>query len=128
MRAILDTHTFLWWAVDDQRLSERARALISEGENEIFVSAVSGWEIAIKSGLGHLDLPSRPEIFISDQIQKNAFSVLPIQMSHAVGTVRLPAKHKDPFDRLLVVQAKMEGMAVISGDRALSMYDLEVIW
>ena len=84
MKALLDTHTFLWWITDDARLSPRAREVISDGSSELFLSAASGWEIAIKTQLGRLELPDEPERFISEQLLTNAIQTLSIQMSHGL--------------------------------------------
>ncbi len=106
MRALLDTHAFLWWTTDDPRLSSRARRIIADGRNRLFFSAAGGWEIAIKAQLGRLRLPSDPERFIPEEMQRNAIESLPIQMRHALHVHTLPRHHRDPFDRLLVAQSQ----------------------
>ena len=90
MKALLDTHTFLWWITDDQRLSAVVRDIISDGENNIYLSAASGWEIAIKAKIGKLSLPDDLISFIAEQLTINAISSLPIQMSHTLHTYSLP--------------------------------------
>ncbi len=105
MRALLDTHAFLWWISDDRRLSDRAREIIGDGRNELFFSVASGWEISIKSGLGRLEVPEDLQPFVADQLSRNAFQVLPIYLRHALHTRVLPDHHRDPFDRMLVSQA-----------------------
>lgn len=128
MRALLDTHTFLWWITDDPRLSARAREVIGDGENKIFLSAASGWEMAIKAKLGKLRLPGDPVSFIAEQIAVNGFDSLPVQMSHALFVYALPSYHRDPFDRLLVAQAKLENLCLLTADPQMARYPVEIVW
>ena len=128
MRLLLDTHAFLWWVADDPRLPERARAAIAAGDNEIFFSAASAWEIAIKSGLGRVEVPEPLAEFINGQLYANAFEALPVHVRHAAAVATLPEVHKDPFDRMLIVQAIEEGMTLITGDKQISGYGAEVVW
>ena len=128
MKYLLDTHTFLWWNLDDPQLSERARETIANGENEIFISAASAWEIAIKTAKMRLVLPEGPAQYLANRISKYHFQALPIQISHAVRVYDLPEHHADPFDRLLIAQCQLEGMPLISKDEDIQKYDLEVIW
>jgi PIN domain nuclease of toxin-antitoxin system len=128
MKILLDTHTFLWWISDDQKLSGRAREIISDGSNELFLSAATGWEIAIKVQIGRLKLPEEPIRFIIEQMRINAIQSLPIQMNHALHISTLPQHHRDPFDRLLIAQAQLEGLPVLSSDHQLANYQIEVIW
>lgn len=128
MNFLLDTHVFLWWITDDPRLSPRARRLIADGRNRIFLSAASGWEIAIKARLGRLELPDDPERFILNQLAVNAIDVLPVQMSHALHVYKLPDHHRDPFDRLLIAQAQLEKLRILTADAQFSKYAVEVIW
>ncbi|MFH1671913.1 MAG: type II toxin-antitoxin system VapC family toxin [Pseudomonadota bacterium] len=94
----------------------------------MFLSAASGWEIAIKAQLGRLRLPDDPERFIPDQLTANAIQSLPIQMSHALHVYTLPNHHRDPFDRMLVAQAQLENLAILSTDPQVAQYPVEVIW
>ena len=128
MRLLVDTHVFLWWITDAPKMSELAREAIKNPENEILLSPVCGWEIAIKAALGRLDLPAPPTEFIPDQLQKNGFGVLPISMHHALEVSLVPPHHQDPFDRLLIAQARSEGIPLISGDAAFRAYDVDVLW
>ena len=128
MKAILDTHVFLWWIKDYPELSDKARDIIGTGENEIFISVASGWEIAIKAGLGRLSFPDEPERFLLEQLVKNSFQVLPIYWSHAMQVSRLPQHHRDPFDRMLVAQAQAEQMPIISADPLIRAYDVQVLY
>ncbi|MGB4690751.1 MAG: type II toxin-antitoxin system VapC family toxin [Atribacterales bacterium] len=128
MKALLDTHVFLWWITDDQRLSSRVREIIADGTNEILFSAASGWEIAIKTRLGRLQLPDDPEIFIPEQLELNAIEVLPVQIGHALHVYQLPSHHRDPFDHLLIAQAQLEKLPILTADPQISRYPVEVIW
>jgi PIN domain nuclease of toxin-antitoxin system len=128
MRALLDTHAFLWWITDDPRLSPQVRKIIGEGTNELFLSAASGWEIAIKAQLGRLELSGDLVGFISRQLHLNALQSLPIQMSHAVHVHTLPGLHRDPFDRLLVAQSQLENLPILTADPQIARYSVTTIW
>ena len=129
MKVLLDTHTFLWWVSDDRQLSSRARRIVGSGSNEVYFSAVSGWEIAIKARLGRLSIAGNdPEAFVAQQVSANNLSILPIHLSHALKTYALPDHHKDPFDRLLVAQSIIEALPLLSADRHLAEYRVRVIW
>ena len=128
MKYLLDTHTFLWWNLDDPQISEQAKEIISNGENEIFISAASAWEIAIKTTKGRLVLPEGPAQYLANRMSEYHFLALPIQISHAVRVYDLPNHHADPFDRLLVAQCQLETLPIISKDEDIQKYDLEVIW
>lgn len=128
MKALLDTHTFLWWNMDDPQLSVSARELIADGANEIFFSAASAWEIALKAAKGRLSLPETPDKYIADRIHHYHFVPLPVLISHAVEVFRLPEYHNDPFDRLLVAQGCMEDLAIITVDDQIKRYEVETIW
>ena len=128
MKVLLDTHTFLWWITDHPKLPSRVREIIGDGNNELFVSAASGWEIAIKAKLGRLQLPDEPQRFILEQLSLNAIQSLPIQMSHALHLFSLPDHHRDPFDRILISQAQLEGLPILTADPQISLYPVEVIW
>ena len=128
MRIIVDTHVFLWWITDSPELSARARAVMSEGRNTLFFSAACGWEIAIKTHLGRLQLPDRPERFIPDQLARNNMESLPISMLHALHVAVLPHLHRDPFDRMLVSQAQVERLPILTADSLIARYQIETIW
>jgi len=128
MRALLDTHTFLWWNMDDPRLSEKASDFIADGSNEIFFSAASAWEIAIKAARGRLILPEPPQTYIAKRISLHHFSPLAVQVIHAVKVYELPEHHRDPFDRLLIAQCQLEGLPILTDDPNIARYPLTVIW
>ena len=128
MRLLLDTHTFLWWVTDDARLSSQARALIADNSNDLYLSAASGWEIAIKAQLGRLRLPEHAPQFVMAQLALNAIQVLPIQLHHALHVFTLPLHHRDPFDRLLVAQSQLEDLPLVTADTRISDYAVNVVW
>ncbi|NSW81661.1 MAG: type II toxin-antitoxin system VapC family toxin [Syntrophothermus sp.] len=128
MRALLDTHAFLWWITDDPKLSRRAREIIEEGKNVVFFSAASGWEMAIKAGLGKLIIPGDVRAFVMEQLAVNGVSPLPVDLIHALHVFTLPLIHRDPFDRLLIAQAQIENLPILTADPQISRYDVEVIW
>ena len=128
MRYLLDTHVFLWWNLGDSQLSDNATAIISDGNNEIFLSAVSAWEIAIKVAKKRLTIPEEPVRFVPSRMQLHGFQPLPIQIHHATRIYELPIYHTDPFDRLLIAQSQIESMPLISVDADIRRYEVEVIW
>ena len=128
MKYLLDTHTFLWWNLGDSQLSARAREIIADGNNEIFLSAASAWEIAIKTAKGHLILPEEPAKYLANRMNFYHFQALAVQISHAVRVYDLPDHHADPFDRLLIAQSQLEALPLISKDEDIGQYDLKIIW
>ncbi|MFZ5818330.1 MAG: type II toxin-antitoxin system VapC family toxin [Chloroflexota bacterium] len=128
MRYLLDTHTFLWWNLDDAQLSPLARDLIADGGHEIFLSAATAWEIAIKAARGRLALPEAPARYISTRMNLHGFQALPVYIHHAAHVYQLPLHHTDPFDRLLIAQSQIESMPIISVDADIRAYEVEVIW
>jgi PIN domain nuclease of toxin-antitoxin system len=128
VKALLDTHTFLWWNLGDPQLSARARAFIAEGKNEIFVSAASAWEIAIKVSKGRLVLPESPERYMANRMAHFGFLALPIQPDHALRVASLPSIHDDPFDRLLVAQSQMENLPILTADSEIARYPVDILW
>jgi PIN domain nuclease of toxin-antitoxin system len=122
-RLLLDTHVFLWWRSDNRRLVASARRAIAEADI-VFVSAASAWEAAIKIALGRLRIPDSVEA----GVLASGFEKLAIGFSHAEAAARLPTHHADPFDRMLVAQAQIEGLSLVTHDRRLSRYDVELVW
>jgi PIN domain nuclease of toxin-antitoxin system len=123
---LLDTHTLLWFQSGDRRLSARARAAI-EGEPELVVSAASVWEMSIKASLGRLRLSSTVAAYMTEKVSQG-YRLLPISWVHAARVETLPWHHRDPFDRLLAVQAMDEGCALVTRDRVFRRYGVDVIW
>jgi PIN domain nuclease of toxin-antitoxin system len=109
------------------RLSPRARALVETTEHELFFSAASAWEIAIKHALGRLTLPEPPGRYVPSRLERMKMTPLPIEHDHALKVATLPAHHRDPFDRILVAQAQIEELSILTGDRAIARYDITVI-
>ncbi len=128
MNALLDTRVFLWWLNEPERLSESAHSLLRDASSQLYFSAASGWEIAIKVSLGKLGLPDEPERFIARQLAIDGIATLPVQLSHALHTATLPTYHRDPFDRLLVAQAQLEKLPIVTADPRISQYAVEIIW
>lgn len=127
MRTLLDTSAMLWWATDSRRLSRGARAVIEDPANALFFSVASAWEIAIKAERGHLQLPTAAEQYVPDLLRRFDVEVLPVDLSHALRAGALPPHHRDPFDRLLVAQAQIENLAIVTSDPAIGRYDVDVI-
>ena len=125
---LLDTHAFLWFILDDPRLSVQADNLISDPTNAIAISPASYWEIAIKISIGKYSLPEAYDVFMEREIAINNFSILSIAPKHTAALVGLPFHHKDPFDRLLIAQAMVENIPLISADNLLDRYEIQRIW
>ena len=128
MKLLLDTHTFLWWITDDPRLSSRVQSLIADKTNELWLSVASAWEIAIKAQLGRLRLPDDAPQFVITQLALNAIQTLPIQRRHALHVYKLPLHHRDPFDRLLVAQSKIENLPLVTADAQINEYAVDTVW
>lgn len=131
MAYLLDTHTFLWLVFDDPHLSARVAAVIRDQANEIVFSAVSAWEIAIKYRLGRdevIRLERDPEEFVPQMRLAYGLMALPIEERHTLRVGSLPLLHGDPFNRLLVAQAQIEGLTILSRDPAITQYDIPVVW
>ncbi len=128
MRVLLDTHTLLWFALDDPQLSAAAKAVIVDPANEKYVSPASWWEIGIKMSAGKYTLTVPHEVFFDTAIAANGFLVLNIEPRHTAALIGLPQPHKDPFDRLLIAQAIVEDVPIISADAAFDAYPVRRIW
>jgi PIN domain nuclease of toxin-antitoxin system len=128
MRLLLDTHAFLWFILDDPRLSLTARNLIGDAANEVEVSPASYWEIAIKIKLGKYALPQPYQQFVETQIEVNDFRILPIEPKHTALLTTMPLHHRDPFDRLIVAQAITEGTPIVGVDPELDAYGVKRLW
>jgi PIN domain nuclease of toxin-antitoxin system len=128
MQYLLDTHVLIWWITSDDRLSPKAKSLIKSHRNTLYWSVASSWEIAIKHGLGRLAFNEPPEKLIPFELTRNHIENVFITNEHAFMAGRLPAHHKDPFDRLLVAQAKIESLGIVSNDSMLNRYDVDVYW
>jgi len=123
MRLLLDTHVLLWWLDDSPNLSAAAKEAIADPGNIVAVSVASLWEIAIKKGIGKLDLPDDFEEVLSHQ----GFELLDVKPAHTFGLHALPLLHRDPFDRMLVAQARAEGLRIVTRDTWIQSYDVPVL-
>ena len=128
MKLLLDTHAFLWWVEGAPAVGQRARAAVSNPDNEVLLSIASCWELAIKLSLGKLRLTRSLDRFIPEQLTLNGFSLLDVELRHVVRVADLPFRHRDPFDRLLVAQALEDGLAVVSADRVFRKYGVTLVW
>ncbi len=128
MKILLDTCTFLWIITDAPELSEPAKEIFQSPENEIYLSAVSGWEIAIKYTLGRLPLPESPEVYIPRLRQKHGILSFSLDEETTLSLVRLPELHRDPFDRMLICQAIVAGMAILTPDEQIRQYPIRFYW
>jgi PIN domain nuclease of toxin-antitoxin system len=125
---LIDTSVFLWWIVDSDRLSRKAHEVISDPKNVIVLSAVSGWEISIKAKLGRLKEVGDPELSVPFQAKRNSFAIHDFPMAAALKVFSLPDVHQDPFDRALVAHAKLLEIPIVTPDKVISRYDVEIVW
>ena len=128
MKILLDTCTFLWAISADRRLSGSAAEMIADRENAVFLSAVSGWEVAIKFRLGRLPLPTNPERFVQEWRRAHGLESLPLEEESALYEHRLPALHRDPFDRMLICQSIVHGCALLTPDPMIHQYPVRTLW
>ena len=123
MRLLLDTHILLWWLTDGSRIPQESREAIRDGKNQVFISSASAWEIAIKRSLGKLRTPAD----LKDQLQTARFEVVNVTIDHALAVGDLPAHHSDPFDRMLVAQAILEGLTMVTQDPKIHPHEVAVL-
>jgi PIN domain nuclease of toxin-antitoxin system len=128
VRILLDTCTFLWIIGDAPELSNRARELFIDPANDVFLSAVSAWEISVKHGLGRLPLPEPPEKFIPFQRERHGIEALPLEEEATLYLNRLPSSHRDPFDRMLICQAIVHGLVILTPDELVTQYPVRSLW
>jgi PIN domain nuclease of toxin-antitoxin system len=128
MKLLLDTHTFMWWDSNPAKIPESTLHLLKEPNNQVFLSLASLWEIQIKSQLGKLTLRNNLADIVRQQQQENGIILLPIEFSHVLALEHLPSYHKDPFDRLLIAQSRVEGSAIATRDELFQRYDCQTIW
>ena len=128
MRLLIDTHCWLWYLLTPDKLNRDVQAVMSDAGHEIFFSAASVWEIVIKSALGKLELPAVASEYIPSRLATLGHQSLAIDQRHVLQVERLPAHHKDPFDRILVAQAQVEDLRIVTADPALTFYDVPVVW
>lgn len=128
MRVLLDAHAFIWWVLDMPNLSDPCREILTDAQNDVLFSVASGYEIAYKAAQGRLALPEAPDEYIRSRLAANGFDALHIELSHALQAATLPRIHRDPCDRMLVAQAQVEALPILTADPAISRYDVETIW
>jgi len=127
VRLLLDTQVWLWMVATPERLAPSARALVTAADNELLFSAASAWEIAIKHALGKLTTPEPPDVFVPRLMAQLGITPLPVLHRHALHVATLPPRHRDPFDRLLVAQAQIEDLPVLTADRSFGLYEVDVL-
>lgn len=128
MQILLDTHSFLWFAGGDERLSLDARRVIADVENDAYLSTASLWEMAIKINIEKLRVPMPLGELIREQVEENMFEILDPEISHYDAYVDLPLYHRDPFDRMIIAQAQVEESKIVGKDQAFDQYDVEMVW
>lgn len=126
-RYLVDTHVWLWMQTDPARLGVATRELVEDVTNELLLSAASAWEIAIKYRIGKLKLPESPITYVSDRMRRSGTAPLPVEPAHALRTCELPDHHNDPFDRLLIAQAQLLDIPIMTVDERIQAYDVAVI-
>jgi len=127
MNFLIDTHIFIWWILDNPKLSKNFKKVISNVKNNIYLSSASTWEMVIKSSIGKLTLPEPADVFIKRQLYSNEFYTLNITIEHTFEVLKLPIIHKDPFDRILIAQARCENMSIITDEPLIKQYDVQVL-
>jgi len=128
MPYLLDTHTFLWMAADPDRLSADVRGVVRDRSNELFLSAASGWEMAILQHLGRIELSDKPQRFVPEAMQQLGIKPIPIGFTTAISSAMLPLIHRDPFDRILIAEALKENLTVMTKDKKFTDYGVNVFW
>lgn len=127
MKILLDTHCWLWMQVSPDRFRPEALELVRDTVNELVLSAASSWEIAIKHAIGKLELPEPPVSYVPSRMKASAVSGLSVEHAHALRVSELPLHHRDPFDRVLVAQAQIESLPILTSDGQLDSYDVETL-
>ena len=128
MKVLLDTCTFLWIAAGDPQLSDKARQVFQDRDNQVYLSVVSAWEIVVKHKLARLTLPQVPESYVPHSRQAHGIEALPLDEESALHFGRLPELHRDPFDRMLVCQAIVQGLVLLTPDEAIVQYPVRSLW
>lgn len=128
VKLLLDTCTFLWLVGGSPELSDRARELFSDPDNEVYLSVVSSWEIAVKHATGRLPLPEPPERFVPAERRRHGIEPLDLDEESALHVTRLPVLHRDPFDRMLVCQAIVHGLVILGPDPSITQYPIRAAW
>jgi PIN domain nuclease of toxin-antitoxin system len=124
LKLLLDTHAALWWLADDDRFGQEAEAYLDDADNAVLLSAVVVWEVALKRSLGKLQAPKT----FAETLLEGGVTPLPVDLDHAAAVAELPWHHRDPFDRLLIVQARIENAVVVTSDHVFHAYGVPVVW
>jgi PIN domain nuclease of toxin-antitoxin system len=128
MKYLLDTVAWLWSVYSEERLGGEARAILENRDEEVYLSAATSWELSIKMRLGKLNFPGPPAVIVPAFMAKQSLRSLPVTHLHAVKVYDLPPHHSDPFDRMIIAQAMVEQMTVLTSDRAFDRYPINVVW
>jgi PIN domain nuclease of toxin-antitoxin system len=128
VRVLLDTHVFLWWNEGNSQLSKKALRILADPANSLFLSVASAWEIAIKTQSGKLRIPEDAATYVPTRAAHYGMEILPIQLAHALALASLPLQHRDPFDRMLIVQSRIEKLPILTADPAIRGYPVDTIW
>ena len=128
MKVLLDTHVFLWWNEDNTALSKKAIRILADPANTLILSVASAWEIAIKAQSGKLRLPEDASSYIRTRTAHYGMEILPIRLEHALALESLPLLHRDPFDRIMIVQSQIENLAILTADPTIHGYPIEAVW
>ena len=128
LKYLLDTNVWLWSLFEPERMSRNARQLFADFSQEIFLSAATSWEVTIKVGTGKLTLPEQPATYVPRRMADQGLRPLPISHPHALAVFSLPDYRRDPFDRLLVAQARLESMVLVTADRVIEKYQVDILW
>ena len=128
MKILIDTQIFLWALTEPNRLGEEAKKILKTKNNQLYLSAASSWEICIKASLNKLPLPKSPDSYISSRMERLSILPLAIRHHHTFGIFELPMHHRDPFDRILIAQARAEKFHLMSADKLFKLYEVDLIW
>ena len=127
-RFLIDTHVLLWWLFDDPRLTDTARETIREPDNVIFLSSASAWEISTKFRLGKMPHAGKAAENLPSLLRESRIEELPITIAHALAAGALPGPHRDPFDRMLIAQGRLENLPIVTSDSAFKQYQVSLVW
>ena len=128
VRILLDTHTFLWWNEASPRLSKKALVLLTDPVNTLLLSVVSAWELVLKTQTGKMRLTESPSVYVPTRMAYYAMQALPVTLAHVLECESLPLHHRDPFDRLLIAQATIEDVPIVTADPEFRRYPIKVLW
>lgn len=128
VRVLLDTHVFIWWNEGDSRLSKKAIQTLEDPKNSLVLSVATAWELAIKTQSGKLRLPEAASTYVPTRAAHYGMEILPIHLAHALALAALPLLHRDPFDRILIVQSQIERLSILTADPAIRGYAVDSIW